>query len=1442
MALTKITGNEIESSTVISAQSFIVSGISTVGSLSIGNTSVISSNHQLQNISSIDATTTATIESALTNAPITFTDFNATGNSTLGVTSTANLTSQSLSVSGISTFINGPVFIGSATSTGIASQRLQVTGGGYVSGSLGIGTSNPQYKLDVNGTIFGNSTITGTQLISNIATGTAPFAVTSTTQVSNLNVQYLNGYSSDTANTANAIVRRDASGNFSVGTITAAALTVSGDLTVNGTTTTINSTTVTVDDKNIELGSVASPTDVTADGGGITLKGATDKTFNWVSSTAAWTSSEDFNLATGKVYEIAGTTVLSASQVLGKSMPSGSVVGTADTQTLTNKTIAAGSNTISGLTNSNLSGTAGITNANLANYTISGVALGSNLSTLTMGVSGTGLSGSTTYNGSGAATFTVASNATSANTVSTIVARDASGNFSAGTITASFTGNVSGSSGSVANAATFNSGGAGAASGTTFNGSAAQTISYNTIGASPLAGSSSLTTTGTVTSGTWSGSFGAVSGANLTGLTAGNLSGTIPSGVLGNSTHYIGTTAIALNRASASQSLTGINIDGSSGSCTGNAATATSSPLLSALGNYVWSASTLPTSFGFGITNSFVQGSDGWQSYGSVMTMKTYSGGGGSLQLFVPYSPSFGGTGLQVRFGNYDVSSGNSWTSWKILLASDNYTSYVGNGTLTLAVSGTGLSGSASFTANQSGATTFTVTSNATSANTGSAIVARDSNGDFSGRYISSSYFNSSDDVSAGTLTYLMGKFGDNYYRSATAAKVATFISGQTMNISGSSTSCSGNSATATTATNQSGGTVSATTGSFSSTLNASGVIRLNSDSSYMLGSPSHGYRFNNSADTINALVVNNSGQCTAYADFRAPIFYDSNNTGYYTDPASTTNLNTLLAQDFKTIFISGAGGHSFAANHYSMGKDIANSSWSHPHYSDLIIGYHTGIRLGAAYSGIRFYGNSPTTDANNDGNGDGGEALLMTVGGYVGTANHTDVMVNNNLFANVSMRSPIFYDSQNTAYYLDPNSTSYLYHLQLSGASYFRPSTWIQMDGSYGMYWPNTNGAHIHGNDLSTYGSIAIRGTRNGWKGIHFYEGGNTPHLMFDGSANGGIYYETGGRWAQYYSYANNCWGFGTSSTSSAYNIYCPTGVYSGGRVDGTVFYDSSNTAYYTDPASTSNLNGLTANSTFTVNNGWSYVANNYGYGIVGLYHASYFQLVFAMGDAYKTTAAGGINNLYGIAWSHPNAGGIAANLNNHGMIVAINGGYAAAISSSIRCATDMRTPIYYDSDNTGYYTDPASTSNLNNVQVVTFGVGTAASGTTGEIRATNNVTAYYSDERLKENITTISSALSKLLTLRGVTFNSNEIAEQYGYTDKKEQVGVIAQDVEKVLPQVVVPAPFDIAQDKDGNEYSKSGENYKTVHYDKLVPLLIEAIKELKGEIEELKLKIPV
>ena len=87
------------------------------------------------------------------------------------------------------------------------------------------------------------------------------------------------------------------------GTATGVNLTLSGDLTVNGTTTTINTTTLQVEDKNIEIGKVSSPSDTTADGGGWTLKGSSDKTFNWVNSTDSWTSSENIEVAAGKFFK-----------------------------------------------------------------------------------------------------------------------------------------------------------------------------------------------------------------------------------------------------------------------------------------------------------------------------------------------------------------------------------------------------------------------------------------------------------------------------------------------------------------------------------------------------------------------------------------------------------------------------------------------------------------------------------------------------------------------------------------------------------------------------------------------------------------------------------------------------------------------------------------------------------------------------------------------------------------------------------------------------------------------------------------------------------------------------------------------------------------------------------------------------------------------------------
>ena len=126
------------------------------------------------------------------------------------------------------------------------------------------------------------------------------------------------------------------------------------------------------------------------------------------------------------------------------------------------------------------------------------------------------------------------------------------------------------------------------------------------------------------------------------------------------------------------------------------------------------------------------------------------------------------------------------------------------------------------------------------------------------------------------------------------------------------------------------------------------------------------------------------------------------------------------------------------------------------------------------------------------------------------------------------------------------------------------------------------------------------------------------------------------------------------------------------------------------------------------------------------------------------------------------------------------------------------------------------------NDYRVDSFGVGTDASGTTGEIRATNNITAYYSDDRLKTKLGDIDNALDKIDTLAGFYYEANQTAQDLGY-DVIREVGVSAQSVQAIMPEVVAPAPID--------------DRYLTVRYERLVPLLIQGIKELRAEIKALK-----
>lgn len=229
--------------------------------------------------------------------------------------------------------------------SGVTSLGVTVAGGGSFSilGGTGLSAAATSSTLTVNldntavtaGSYGGAGTV-GTFTVD--AQGRLTAAANSTisitaSQVSDRATNLVTGLTG----TANEI----AVSNSGVGAVTLSLpanvtisnnLTVSGDLTVQGNTVTLNTATLTVEDKNVVLANVATPTDTTADGAGITILGATDKTLNWVDATDAWTSSEHFNLLAGKSFYIGGSSVLSnttlASSVVTSSLTSVGTIGT----------------------------------------------------------------------------------------------------------------------------------------------------------------------------------------------------------------------------------------------------------------------------------------------------------------------------------------------------------------------------------------------------------------------------------------------------------------------------------------------------------------------------------------------------------------------------------------------------------------------------------------------------------------------------------------------------------------------------------------------------------------------------------------------------------------------------------------------------------------------------------------------------------------------------------------------------------------------------------------------------------------------------------------------------------------------------------------------------------------------------------------------------------
>ena len=687
--------------------------------------------------------------------------------------------------------------------------------------------------------------------------------------------------------------------------------------------------------------------------------GTTALVFQQFSAPITYTAGTGLNESPTYTFNIANTTVTAGTYGSASQVPVFAVNAQGQLTSVTNTAIAINGSAVTG----NISGSAG----SVANA-------------LTLGTYLTG----TSYNGSSAVTAAV--DATSVNTASKVVARDASGNFAAGTITAALSGNASTAtaatniSGGAANqipyntalattafitapttagtylnwngsafvytaistpaSVTFNNGGSGDASGTSFNGSTARTISYNTVGAPSTGGTGATGTWGISISGNAATATSATSATTATQVSNSLSAGTYLTGSAFNGSSAQTWTVDATSANTASK-VVARDVSGnfSAGTITaalsGNATTATTATQVS-------NSLTLATS-GTGLSGSATFNGSSAQTFtvtsnatnlntGSAIVARDASGNfsAGTITATLSGNASTatsattaGSITSQANSATITASSSNTANQIVLRDASGNFSAgtitaalngnastattaaNVNNGTLTMNVSGTGLSGSQTFTANQSSAATFTVTSNATNANTASTIVARDASGNFSAGtitatlsgnatsannsttvngltpsisagvanrvvaadsngYIFNTYFNSSDNSQNSGVSAVMVKAGDGYLRSGTASAVATFLSGQTMNINGSSTSCSGNAATATTATTA------------------------------------------NALNTGNNYQVNSLGVGTAASGTAGEIRATNNVTAYYSDDRLKTKLGNIEGALAKVKTLSG--------------------------------------------------------------------------------------------------------------------------------------------------------------------------------------------------------------------------------------------------------------------------------------------------------------------------------------------------------------------------------------------------------------------------------------------------------------------------------------------------------------------------------------------------------
>ena len=436
------------------------------------------------------------------------------------------------------------------------------------------------------------------------------------------------------------------------------------------------------------------------------------------------------------------------------------------------------------------------------------------------------------------------------------------------------------------------------------------------------------------------------------------------------------------------------------------------------------------------------------------------------------------------------------------------------------------------------------------------------------------------------------------------------------------------------------------------------------------------------------------------------------------------------------------------------------------------------------------------------------------------------------------SVRGPIFYDSNNTGYYVDPASSSILNTVYIAGT--IRNNGSVSDDDNFGLYF-----------DSAASTSYAIYREAGSW--THPYPdlriAFHTGIKIGANSSYQGVRFYTDYDMSSQVMSVNNA-----SDPLGGGNVYVNNNLQAGSSLRAPIFYDSDNTGYYVDPASNSNLNTGTFNGRMKYSD---YLVSNNNGGLMGDYNinSTASKVIWTIGESWPLANMYGLGYEYGSGYDHHLA------IRNNGTTYSRFGFAGGAfIGGTGTAGSNFRAPIFYDSDNTGYYLDPTSTTSLRTVGDWRADSATwtgefsgkiqyhssiwyfqAATGfqfrnsggsqlmfcdSSGNVTFNGNVTAY-SDRRLKENVRDLTGAQAYLDKIAAKRFTWKD--------DGCEDIGFIAQDVEEAgLTEFVLET-----EDYDPNTGAMS-DPFKTLDYGRMVSVLWQAVKEQKSQITAMSAEI--